>query len=248
MSNFISEFTIKNLESRKSLNLQNYYSALRNACESNPPPYGENWFGEEYRRMSRDPSWFANLLISDADLEGYSAKQLWIYAGSVDDSALAHDLKLHAIDEARHSRIFGKLLFAIFPNTATDELREKLDEMSPKLQIKEVSESAEKIETMSYYEVLNSLILVNLFEIKALVLQRLLQPTLFAYGTSDLNPKIQSTTESLITDEIRHISYTAKYLEDAASIGYCDYIFTAMSDFQKYLNHITLDQFETSVK
>lgn len=248
MSNFISEFTIKNIESGGAVNLPNYYSALNNACEFNPPPYGKNWFGEEYRRMSRDPSWFANLLISDADLEGYSAKQLWIYASSVTDSALAHDLRFHAIDEARHSRMFGKLLFTIFPNTATDELREKLEEMSPKLQIKEVNEPVNNFETMSYHEILNSLILINLFEIKALLLQHLLRPTLFAYGTSDLNPRIQSTTNSLIVDEIRHISYTAKYLENAANIGYFDYICTAMSDFQKYLNHITLEQFSTSVR
>lgn len=247
MSNFISEFTIENIESGEAANLPNYYAALNNACESNPPPYGESWFGEEYRRMSRDPSWFANLLISDADLEGYSAKQLWIYANCVTDSALAHDLRLHAIDEARHSRLFGKLLFTIFPSTVTTELREKLEEMSPKLQIKEVNEEVDNSQIMTYDESLNSLILINLFEIKALVLQRLLQPTLFAYGNSGMNPRIQSTTNSLIVDEIRHISYTAKYLEKAATTGYYDYICMAMADFQKYLNHVTLDQFETAV-
>ncbi len=246
MSNFISEFVVENLQSDKNESFSQYYAALRNACEFNPPPYGENWFGKEYRRMSRDPSWFANLLISDADLEGYSSKQLWIYANSVSDSKMSQDLKLHAIDEARHSKIFGKLLFLIFPSSATNELSEKLKEMSPSLSLKDIDNSGSNIVDMSHQEILNSLILINLFEIKALVLQRLLQPTLFAYGNSELNPRIQRSTNSLIADEIRHVSYTAGYLESAIKTGHRDYIFSAMSEFQKYLNHITLEQFQAA--
>lgn len=246
MSNFISEFVIENLQVGKSRSLQQYCTFLRNSCETNPPPYGEHWFGKEYRRMARNPSWFANLLISDADLEGYSSKQLWIYANSVNDSKMSKDLKRHAIDEARHSKIFGKILFLIFPEIATDELREKLNEMSPSLSLNGIETSELNTVSVSYKETLNSLILINLFEIKALLLQRLLQPTLFAYGNSELNPKIQRSTNSLIADEIRHISYTAEYLEAAASIGYSDYIYSAMSDFQKYLNQITLEQFKTA--
>lgn len=245
MADFISNFTIQELEKHEQQNLKVYYSALNHACISNPPPYGKAWFGEEYRRMAKDPSWFANLIISDVDLEGYSAKQLWNYAESISEPELSHDLRIHAVDESRHSRIFSNVLFWIFPTLANESLNSQLDAMSPKLNITDISKKSSEHNLMSYHEILNSLILVNLFEIKALVLQRLLQPTLFAYSTSNIIPKLQRVTNSLINDELRHIRYTAHYIEKAANEGYGDYIHTAMEDFQKYLNKITAEQFTT---
>src|SRR5215213_5974241 len=93
MANFVSQFALRALNTENTLRV--YSLALENALGANPPPYGEGWFGEKYRWMARDPSWFASLLVSDVDLEGYSAKQLWAYASTVSNPEFAEGLRVH---------------------------------------------------------------------------------------------------------------------------------------------------------
>jgi tRNA isopentenyl-2-thiomethyl-A-37 hydroxylase MiaE len=90
--------------------LVHYAAALRRACEVHPPPYGQAWFGRQFRHPCSDASRFAHLLASDAHMEGYSAGRLVEFAGWVDDRALATAIRAHARDESRHSRVFGHLL------------------------------------------------------------------------------------------------------------------------------------------
>jgi len=51
-------------------------------------------------------------------------------------------------------------------------------------------------------------------------------------------------TDALITDEIRHIRYTANYIERAVHAGYRSYVLDAMADFQAALNFNTLDELQ----
>lgn len=243
MANFVSEFVVHTLHDDADRSLARYEASLRNACESSPPPYGMGWFGEAYRRLTRNPSWFASLLASDAHLEGYSARQLWAYAGTSIDPDFARDLRLHASDEARHSRMFAKLLFVIFPEVETTELRQKLSDMSPRLKLREAQPPKEQ-ESRPYSELLNTVILINLFEAKALVLERLLQPTLLAYCSPENERRVRRASDALIADEVRHVRYTANYLERASAMGYSDYIFQVMADFQDILNITTLNEVE----
>jgi hypothetical protein len=221
-----------------------YSLALEKALGANPPPYSEYWFGEKYRRMARNPSWFASLLVSDVDLEGYSARQLWAYASTVSHLKFANGLRVHAIDEARHSRMFANFLFAIFPKLRTVELCKKLDEMSPSLRMSEAVLPEPDSEERPFEELLNSAILINLHEIKALILEHLLRPIMLAYCSPEQQARVSRLTNLLISDEVRHIRYSAEFIEIAANQGYRQYIFDAMADFQTVLNSVTLDDVE----
>jgi hypothetical protein len=249
MTNLISEFALDRLGASASSELCHYSSALRGACEAHPPPYGNQAFGESYRRMAEDPSWFASLLASNADLEGYSAKRLWSYARTVTDPNFASGLRTHALDEARHSHIFASLLSKVFPTALTAAVRERLSEMAPRLSLgaREDSPNAPMGDPApTAAELLDSAILINLFETKALILEELLRPTLLAYCPRKSHATVERMLDALITDEVRHIRYTADYIELAATAGHADRIFKAMSDFQWSLNTVTLSEVEES--
>ena len=243
MGNIVSNLALEALCDPNGL--KNYRLALSNACKSNPPPYGQAWFGNEFRFRARDYSWFASLLVSDADLEGYSARQLWAYAGAIDDLRFAAGLRRHAIDEARHSRIFARLLFLVFPRLDEEDLRLRLDAMAPELRLSDAQPSSTPLKC-SREELLNSAILINLHEVKALVLEYLLRPTVIAYCDTPNERRANRLLGSLISDEIRHIRYSAEIIDAAMNDGYRNYVYDAMSDFQSLLNAATVEEVNTT--
>jgi hypothetical protein len=228
--------------------LATYAFALDRACESSPPPYGESWFGKEYRRVTRDPSWFASLMVSDVDLEGYSATQLWSYADALGGADFADGLRRHALDEARHSKMFAALLFTIFPQLRSDELTAKLRDKSPDLRPSTSTVLDAPHAGRPFEEVLNSAILINLHEVKALVLEQLLRPVLLAYATPDTVQRVARIADAIISDEVRHIRYSAQFVESAARRGYRDYVIDAIADFQQTVNFVTIDEVESTVR
>jgi rubrerythrin len=237
--NPVSELTLDALGGDDALPF--YGRALRLACEQEPPPYGMRWFGDEFRRLARDPGWFAGLLHSDAELEGYSARQLWLFADSVPTPAFAEQLRKHARDEARHSKLFARLLLRLFPQFDTEPGRRELAAFSPTLELAGSPPPADWRSTgdrRTTDELLNAVILINLHEVQALILERLLQPCLVAYAEPQDRQHVAKVADALIRDELEHIRYTARFLE-AASSEHGDYIEVAMTDFQSVLNQLS---------
>lgn len=243
MTNIVATITLKALNIGDSL--PHFQKALNAALTKHPPPYSYNHFATNYRQLAKKPAWFAGLLMSDADLEGYSAKQLWAYSQTLDDPDFAQEMRRHARDEARHARMFGGLLFTLFPHLATEDNTMKLQAMAPKLGHSTAGEGTAR-RTVPLEESLNSAILINLHEIKALILEQLLTPTLAAYAEASDIQSVTQIAKRLIQDEIEHIRYTAEYIEKAAHSGYQDYIMEAVSDFQRTLNQVTLADLEHS--
>lgn len=252
MPAFLSNFVMNSLASAGSeYEMLNYKSALGNALDYSPPPYSGHRFGEEFRRMARDPSWFGGLLVSDADLEGYSAKQLWIFASTITDQGFANGVMRHADDEARHSRVFAGFFTRIFPNSASEQVRERLAKMSPNLKqtpsVPTESAVSNTSETRTFEEILSTAILINLYEVKALILGHLLKPVIMAYSRPVDRARHNKLTDMLLTDEVRHIRYTAEFIESAATSGYRDAVITGMKEFQNLLNEATLSDLEETV-
>lgn len=238
MSSFVSDLVLCSLGGEERYPL--YARALREACARATPAFGTKLFGDEYRRLACNPSWFASLIASNADLEGYSAKQLWSYANAIAEGPLCEGLRKHALDEARHSKMFSSLLFLAFPNVESPELRSRLSLLTPDLKIQQPLPNIHQERPTS--EILNSLVLMNLHEIKALVLEYLLQPTLIAYAALSNRKAIRRLMERLIRDEVEHIRYTAAFMEEKARQGHLDDIVDLMSDFLEILNAVTDDE------
>lgn len=238
MSHVVAELVQEALAEGSSL--PHYSRALKAAFASAPPPYGERSFGDEFRCMARDPSWLAGLLVSNADLEGYSGRQLWLYANGVQDPDFASEMRQHARDEVSHSKLFARLLFELFPTLATDSRRRELAAMArPLREIPATPKAPWQLE-----ELLNSVILINLHEVKALVLERLLEPVLLAYAGAASLSSCERMAERLLADEVEHIRYTARFVERAAEEGSEDYVLNAFRDFQGAINQVTRDEVE----
>jgi hypothetical protein len=248
MADFLSRLVQSRL-AKAGTPLEGYSRALSHSYRAHAPVFAKARFGQEYRRLARNPAWFSAHLVSNADLEGYSARQLDNYCQTLAIPSFANGMKRHALDEARHARIFTHLLFLLFPALETKEQKHKMEAFAPVLNpatfggtdpdLKDLNE-----ETME--EMLNAAILINLHEIKALVVEELLVPVLVAYGTEGTQSKIGLLARRLITDEVEHIRYSARFIETAMNQGYGDYVFDAMADFQRTLNLVTLEGMDST--
>lgn len=220
----------------------NYLALIDKAFLAEPPVYASQWFGDLFRRRGRDPSWVVSLLAADSYMEGYSAGRLWQYAEKLDDPGLAQAMRRHARDEAKHSRLFSSTIFRAFPSLVDQELRTKLESNAPSFS--SIAERSCELDSPSPDEVLSSMLLVNLFEIKALVLGMLTKPMVIAHAPNERWDVLRKIFDVIILDEARHIRYSADYLEGACMRGGRSAVEDALRDFQATLNTVTLAELE----
>lgn len=219
-----------------------YLDLLDEALLAAPPHYTTQWFGDLFRKCGRDASWLASLLASDSYMEGYSGKRLWQYAGLLQDQKLAQRMQEHAMDEVRHSKIFARALIKTFPVLASDELRNDLARNAPTLGTVPTRTLDDPVPDAE--EVLTSLILINLFEIKALVLGMLMKPLVIAHSPECNRTVLRKMLDTVIADEACHISYSADFIESACLNGHRDLVRDALRDFQNTLNQVAATELE----
>lgn len=241
---FISNLTIAALRGIDGKARPFYERALQGACSSVPPPYSMKWFGETFRHKGRDASWFAGLLVSDAHMEGYSAGRLWQYGERIADPGLSEGMLHHARDEAKHSQLFGRVVVDVFPQLKSPALSEQLASFVPQFPVP----AGTLTEAPSFEELINSLVLINLYEIKALVLGQLLLPLAVAHAPEANRRRVSKILEGILRDEVYHVRYSADFLEAACAAGYQDYIFSAVEEFQKTLNVVTEAELNDAVE
>lgn len=216
---------------------ESYLRHIDAAFESAPPVYLDERFGSTFRMCGRDPSWLAALLASDAHMEGYSAVRLWQYATAFKSDALADRIRQHASDERRHSLMFGAMLLKVFPSLPRDCLQDALRySMDP---LADVAGGADFGAGPSQEEIVNSMVLMNLYEFKALVLCKLTRPLVLAHAPADVRPALARTFERIERDEARHIAYTAEFLDAACLRGRDQQVRDAMKEFQQTINRVT---------
>ena len=92
-------------------------------------------------------------------------------------------------------------------------------------------------------DLFHSLVLINLFEIKALFLQKLLAPMLYAYSDGSRSKALR-VMESITADEIRHIRYTGALINDGCPEISPLQMLEMIADFQRMLNLTTLRELE----
>lgn len=237
-ASFVCRFVGEHLALSDGSTRSTYSQVLAQALVGNSPPYSKGWFGNDFRRRSRDPEWLISLLLSNVDMEGYSAGRLWEYSTCIPQGAIASGIRKHACDEAKHSRMFARIAFSTFPRIETEQLRVRLQGCAPALNLTTSVANGES-ESHDFEELLNSLILLNLFEIKALFLEKLLTPVLLAHAPEANRAYLERVMAIIVRDEVGHIRYTADFLADLANQGYEEHIVVSMREFQAVLNRVT---------
>lgn len=180
--------------------------------------YGEFFF----QCASSVPDWLPTVVLANADAESQGSEKLfWLWRGSVTNRSIADDVLIHARDEARHSRVFLGLVSDAFPTYSRgSDLRRKRDGLfkvpSP--------ESAERF-WMPTEHLMDHLVQMNMGEIRTRAHMLLLAPVIYALTASPAKRRVEQVLTGLVTDEVRHIAYTARFIEgwcldgDAQRIG-----------------------------
>lgn len=235
-ASFVGDLTLSALAKLDQKKRPYYEALIDQAFIASPPAYGKEWFGDQFRAHGRDAGWVASLMASDAYMEGYSAGRLWQYAGVLKDESLASAMRRHAMDEAKHSKIFTRTFFKAFPSLLEEDLQVKLDAYSPDLAIH--PGYPDDFPKPSELELLNSMILINLYEIKALLLGKLMQPIAVAHAPEENKELVHKMLGTIIADEVHHIRYSADYIEQACRDGHSEFVGSALQDFQQTMNQI----------
>jgi hypothetical protein len=239
----VSELTLHYMKSYGIPAPPTYARLLREACETHSPPHGMAWYGNMYRQLARKADWFANSLILNADKEGFGARQLWRFSVLMEDAQLAEQVRLHSMDESRHSNMFVGVLDLIFPSSLEASFREQLRQLSPRYTARNHPPTtlAGPDELLSADRVMEGLMEGNLTEVRALILQLLLRPVMQAYAPVEHREKLLRVSNRLIHDETKHIEYSAHFIERYAQ-QHPERARAAMLDAQKRVNDASLEE------
>jgi hypothetical protein len=235
----VPDLTLAALNEKGIEPVPHYDSFLRAACDAHPPPYGMAWYGEKYREVAQDASWLANSLIANAAKEGEGSRKLWALAGRTPDGEEAEQIRRHAIDEARHARLYLKMLAIIFPDAVDSDLASELDKLSPGYT---TNDQPPKLASASPATVLDEVIQMNIGEIRTRIHQLLLRPVAMAHCSKQERPKLERVLDSLLADETSHIEYTARLIEKASENGSADFVRRTMAARLAEFNEITLQE------
>jgi hypothetical protein len=234
----------KNLASVGSAPLSGYAAILGHSLKMHEPPFFSRSFGRRYFELARRADWFAHSLVANSALEGYGARQIWMFANRVADHA--PEIRCHALDESRHSRMFISMLRLVFPGIAIEgDAERELRAMQPGFSVRfhPPIEPVEGISLLRGEALLDELIQVHITEIRALVLQYLLRSVALAYAPSTSHAAIKKLSSLLVRDEGRHIGYTADIFERETSCNR-EFLFDAFERRLKEFNDLTLVELE----
>lgn len=238
--NIVAELTLEAIGLAAKSPIDNYSRLLRLAFEDHPPAFSQKWYGDKYRKYAVDPLWLCQSLIDNSAKEGEGAEKLWKLAASSVVPTISEAVRLHAVDEARHSRLYLGMLRVAFPVSLDDENLKQLYDRTPQFTI---NDHPERRGDFSDLLVLDHLIQMNIGEVRTRVHQLLLMPVIQAHCSSDkrTQARLQGVLKSILDDETRHIRYTAELIEEgmARNRGYVrDLLYHRLQEF----NQITLDE------
>jgi hypothetical protein len=237
--NTVAELTLQALQKHGTERLPGYTASLCTACNAYPPPFGMEWYGEKYREAASDPDWLAMSLIANAAKEGEGAQKLWGLAGRTANHKVADQIRVHAIDEARHARLYIAMLDTAFPGAVSEEIRPTLMNLSPGYSSKDQPPASQ---LTAETNVLDELIQMNIGEIRTRIHQLLLRPVLTIYCPIGRRGKLTQILDSILEDETRHIEYTARLIEQGIIGGFKGFIHSMMTQRLNEFNQITLNE------
>lgn len=222
VQNPVVDLTVTALRQAGATNLGFFEKLLERSFAEHSPAFAMRWYGDSFRDQALSPRWLAQSLLTNAEKEGEGARALWSMAARTSDSAIAEEIKRHAVDESNHARYYLAMLKLTFPDCVTAEMQPKLNAISPGYVHADVVEP--NLEATEMEVALDELVQMNIGEIRTRVHQLMLQPVLMAYCHPERRQRLLKLLTSIIADETRHIAYTAVILERAAHAGYAELI------------------------
>jgi hypothetical protein len=192
-----------------------YLDALDQALEDEPPPFDTSRYAEIYEEAAAAPRWMAISVIQNAEREGDGSRRLWSLAACSDDAHVQQQLKRHSVDESRHSLLYLALLDLTFPGAARPAFREELNKLSPRFSLKQ---ELAPVPGSPYAKnaTIDDFLQMNIAELRTTIHHIMHRPALSRHCPPDHQKKITSIQDSLLGDELKHVSYTALLIENIA--------------------------------
>jgi rubrerythrin len=188
-----------------------YWSNLNQACNAAPPPFGESWYGDLFRRHATDLQWLVQIIALNARKEADGARQLWQFSRRIADPSIRSQVKDHAIDEARHSSFYIAMLGLMFPGEIADADLRSLRAIVPKFDRDDDALESERM--ASTEDVLDEIVQMNIGEIRTLINQMLMRPMVDILTPESNRERALKLIDGLGDDEARHIDYTARIID-----------------------------------
>ena len=180
------------------------------------PPFAKPSYADLYKSASADPTWMAVSLITNAEREGDGATRLWSLAAFSPDHEERNQLKVHAVDESRHSLIYLGLLDLAFPKSTEATFRKELTRLSPHYTM-QMQPCALEGSPYAKPITIDDLIQMNVAEIRTTIHHLMQRPALAAHSTAETVVTMRPILDSLLRDELKHIAYTARLIEGRAA-------------------------------
>ncbi len=222
-----------------------YQEALRRACDRFPPPFGTSEYGDVYREAASARRWMVVSLLTNAEREGDGARRLWSLAACTRDAEVAARVKQHAIDESNHAKMYLKIADIVFEGAVDPEFRTELNAVSPGFS-HSMDPVAEDGSPFAHAITLDDLIQMNIAEIRTTIHHLLQRPMLAAHCRPDRLERLEALEERLLGDEVKHVGYTAKLIDQwppASDVDVFDLYSERLNDF----NGVTRRELERRV-
>lgn len=200
------------------------------------PQYGEFFF----HCASTVTGWLSRVLLANSQAESDGSRKLCkLWRGLQTGSSLSRDVMVHALDESRHSRIFVRIVGYSFPSALNAE---KLESQRKSLFQADATNLQKSRTPISEGRVIDHLVQMNMGEIRTRAHMMLISPVVYFLTPEENKRRIRGYLEGLLTDEIRHISYTARVIEMACAEGSYSRIFKLYTERLEEFHAITIEQ------
>lgn len=227
---------LDSVRSEVNSDLPFYSRALESAFRDAAPVFVRQEYADFFWNCATTiPGWAQTIFVQSAAAESIGSKTLYEYFQSVRNFSAAEDgLLRHSRDEARHSRIFLNLVELTFPSFLPAEeatkIRQSLFTPPTKHEKSQIN--------LPTPILLNYLALINQAEIRTLINLHLIAPIFYTLAPAEHRDRVADLLQSLQKDEVAHISYTARIIDDAARSGDEAFVFSMyqrnMEEFGEY--------------
>ena len=226
--------------------LPRFSDCVRTAFAAVGPVFHRQKYAEFFFHCaSTVPAWLARVLMANADAESHGSEKLfWLWLGSSANATIARDVLVHAKDESRHSRVFVSLIDKAFPGALPPEdLRSKRGQL---FTVPSDLDTAQRFQLPEDH-LMDHLVQMNMGEIRTRVHMLLLAPVIHAFAPDDAKDRVAKVLEGLVTDEVRHISYTARFIESWCEAGDGPRIQSLYTRRLNDFHQLTISQTEAAV-
>ena len=192
-----------------------YLAALDTAILEEPPIFAGKPYADTYQSASANGQWLAISLITAAEREGDGASRLWSLAACTTDEKEHKLLKRHACDESSHALAYLALLDITFPGAVDPEFRTELNQLSPHYAM---NQPVKAVEGSPYARTpsIDDFIQMNIAEIRTTIHHFMQRQALALHCSAESLRKAVKVLDSVLRDELSHISYSAALIEQKA--------------------------------